>query len=145
MRIFLDTSVLVAAVVANHNAHPQAFPILQRVLEGKDQGLVAAHSLAEMYAILTKLPPPFRHSPEQALLSIEANVLAHFQLLHLTGGEYGALIREAAVAGIQGGTIYDALLLATAAKARADRIYTLNLKHFLAVVPGSLAAKLAAP
>ena len=145
MKVLLDTSVLIAAVIAKHDAHAKAFPLLQRVQNGKDEGFVAAHSLAEMYAILTKLPPPYRHSPEQALLSIEENVLKHFKISSLAGSDYAALIREAAVAGIQGGTIYDALLLKSAEKANPDRIYTLNLKHFLAVAPKNVGPKLSAP
>jgi predicted nucleic acid-binding protein len=145
MKVLLDTSVLIAAVVAQHDSHGRAFPVLDRVQDGKDEGVVAAHSLAEMYAILTKLPPPFRHSPEQALLSIEENVLEYFKISSLTGSDYAALLREAALAGIQGGTIYDALLLASARKANPDRIYTLNLNHFLAVAPRNLGAKLAFP
>ena len=145
MRVFLDTSVLIAAVIAKHDSHAKAFPVLERVQNGKDEGFAAAHTLAEMYAILTKLPPPFRHSPEQALLSIEENVLKYFKISSLTGCDYAELIREAAVAGIQGGTIYDAVLLKAAEKANPDRIYTLNLKHFLSVAPKSLDSKLSAP
>ena len=145
MKVLLDTSVLIAAVIAKHDSHAKAFPILERVQNGKDEGFAAAHGLAEMYAILTKLPPPFRHSPEQALLSIEENVLKYFKISSLTGTDYASLIREAAVAGIQGGTIYDAVLLRSAEKVDPDRIYTLNLKHFLAVAPISLGSKLSSP
>ncbi len=145
MKLLLDTSVLVAAVIAKPEAPARALQVLDRVQNGNDEGFVAAHSLAEMYAILTKLPPPFRHLPEQALLSIEENVVKHFKTSSLTGGDYAALLRAAALAGIRGGTIYDAVLLASAAKANPDRIYTLNLKHFLAVAPGDLRAKLTSP
>jgi predicted nucleic acid-binding protein len=145
MRVFLDTSVLIAAVVEMHEAHRRAFVALDRVQQGRDEGVFSAHSLAEVYAILTRLPAPLRHSPEQALLSIEENVLKHFELLPLDGRDYAALIREAAMAGSQGGTVYDAILLKAAAKAHVDRVYTLNLKHFLAVAPPSLVPTLAAP
>jgi predicted nucleic acid-binding protein len=145
MRVLLDTSVLVAAVIAKHEFHGRAFPLLERVLNEKDEGFVAGHSLAETYAILTKLPPPFRHAPAQALLSIEQNVLRHFRIVSLAGTDYAALIREAAMAEVQGGTIYDALLLKCAEKANPDRIYTLNLKHFLAIAPENLVPKLASP
>jgi predicted nucleic acid-binding protein len=145
VRILLDTSVLIAAVIAKHDSHAKAFPVLERVQNEKDEGFVAAHSLAEMYAILTKLPPPFRHSPEQAFLSIEENVLKHFKISSLTGNDYTALIRESAVLGIQGGTIYDAVLLKAAEKVNPDRIYTLTLKHFLALAPKSLDSKLSSP
>ena len=145
MKVFLDTSVLIAAVVVKHDSHARGLALLQRIQNGEDEGFVAAHSLAEMYAILTKLPPPYRHAPEQALLSIEENVLKYFKISCLTAEDYASLIREAAVAGIQGGTIYDAVLLRSAARSDPDRIFTLNLKHFIAVAPQDLAPKLSAP
>ena len=145
MKVFLDTSVLVAAVLQQHDAHARAFAVLAGIQNGKNEGFVSAHSLAEMYAILTKLPAPFRHSPEQALLSIEENVIKHFNISSLTGGDYTSLIREAALSGIQGGTVYDATLLKTAGKADVDQIYTLNLKHFQAVAPKDVAALLSTP
>jgi predicted nucleic acid-binding protein len=145
MRVFLDTSVLVAAVLEQHEAHERAFAALERVHEGKDQGFISAHGLAEIYAVLTKLPPPFRHSTEQAFLSLEENVLKHFNIASLTAGDYVALLREAALAGIQGGTVYDAVALKAAAKSGAQRIFTLNLKHFQAVAPEEVRTLLARP
>jgi predicted nucleic acid-binding protein len=145
MRVLLDTSVLIAAVVEMHEAHARAFVALDRVQRGKDEGVVSAHTLAEMYAILTRAPAPLRHSPAQALLSIEENVLKHFEVLALNATDYAALIREVAMSGVQGGAVYDAILLKAAAKAQVDRVYTLNLKHFLAIATGSLARALAVP
>ena len=145
MRVFLDTSVLVAAVLQQHEAHARAFAVLARIQGGRDEGFASAHSLAEMYATLTKIPAPFRHTPEQALLSIEENVIKHFNISSLTGSDYTGLIREAALAGIRGGTVYDAILMKTAGKAGVDQIYTLNLEHFQAVAPKDVAARLSAP
>jgi predicted nucleic acid-binding protein len=48
----------------------------------------------------------------------------------LTAEEYRTAIKQAAAAGIAGGTIYDALLAACAVKAEAGVIYTWNVKHF---------------
>lgn len=145
MRVFLDTNVLIASVLDLHDAHLRCLPVLGRAQDGKDEGFISAHSLAEMYAVLTKIPAPLRHSPEQALLSIEENILKYFKVLHLTGTEYGALIRDAAAAGIQGGTIYDTILLKSAIKANPDRIYTLNLKHFQAIAPADMISFLISP
>jgi len=145
MKVFLDTSVLVAAVIAQHGDHPRAFAALERVQNGKDEGVVSAHSLAETYATLTRLPAPFRHSPEQALLSIEENIVKHFKISSLSGNDYASLIRDAAAGGIQGGTIYDAVLMKCAAKSEVGRIFTLNLRHFQAVAPPELASKLSTP
>jgi predicted nucleic acid-binding protein len=145
MKAFLDTSVLVAAVIKQHVAHERAFVVLERIQDQKDEGIISVHSLAEIYAVLTKLPPPYRHAPEQALLSIEENILKHFKTIGLTGSGYAMVLREAAVARISGGTIYDALLLATAANTGAEIIYTLNLKHFQAIAPPGVAVKLSTP
>jgi predicted nucleic acid-binding protein len=35
MKVFLDTSVLVAAVVSKHESHARAFPLLERVQNGR--------------------------------------------------------------------------------------------------------------
>jgi hypothetical protein len=43
-----------------------------------------------------------------------------------------------------GGIIYDALLLASARKVSADRIYTWNLGHFRMIAP-DLAARIVEP
>ena len=145
MKVFLDTSVLVSAVLKQHVDHERSFAVLERVHNKQNEGIISAHSLAEMYAVLTKLPPPFRHTPEQALLSIEENVLKHFKTISLIGSEYAALLREAAGTRIQGGTIYDVLLLKGATKAVVITIYTLNLKHFQAIAPPEEAAKLSLP
>jgi predicted nucleic acid-binding protein len=145
MKVLLDTNVLVASVVRGHEHHARSFPLLERVQNGKDEGFVSAHSLAEIYAVLTRLPPPFRHTPEQAMLSIEENVVKHFKIVSLTGGDYTVLIREAALAGIHGGTIYDAVLLKCAAKTEVGQIWTLNLKHFQSIAPKEILSQLFAP
>lgn len=145
MKVFLDTSVLVAAVVTKHEHHTRAFDVLDRVQNGKDEGHISGHSMAEMYSILTKLPPPFRHTPEQALLSIEENVIKHFRVTALSPNEYAPLIREAALSGIQGGTIYDAVLLKCAARSGAEKIWTFNLKHFQNIAPKTIVSQIFAP
>jgi predicted nucleic acid-binding protein len=145
VKVFVDTSVLVASVVQKHESHERAYAVLDRVQSGKDEGFVSAHSLAEMYSVLTKLPQPFRHAPEQALLSIEENVVKHFKIAGLTGNDYTVLIREAALSGIQGGTIFDALLLKCAAKSGAEKVFTLNLKHFQNIAPKNIGSQISAP
>lgn len=145
MKVFLDTSVLISAVLKQHIFHERSFAVLESVLVQKNEGVISSHTLAEMYAVLTKLPPPFRHTPEQALLSIEENVLKHFKTVSLTGSDYGAFLRDAVGTGIQGGKVYDALLLKCAAQADVDRIYTLNLKHFQSIASPRIVRKLSEP
>jgi predicted nucleic acid-binding protein len=145
MKVLLDTSVLVAAVVRNHVHHARAFAVLDRVQGGKDDGFVCTHSLAEMYAVLTSLPPPSRHTPQEAMLSVQENVEKHFKITPLDGAAYSAVIREAALSGIRGCTIYDALLLKCAANAGVARVFTFNLRHFQAVAGSGPASWLSEP
>lgn len=145
MKVFLDTSVLVASVVQKHESHARAYAVLDRVQNGKDKGFVSAHGLAEVYAVLTKFSLPFRHTPEQALLSIEENIVNHFKVTSLSGADYTALIRDAALSGIQGGTIYDAVLLKCAAKAEVEKLFTFNVRHFQNAAPKNIGWQILAP
>ena len=56
MKVFCDTNVLVAAFLQGHPYHSSARPVIERVKARADQGFVAAHSVAEAYAVLTRLP-----------------------------------------------------------------------------------------
>jgi predicted nucleic acid-binding protein len=145
MKVFLDTSVLVAAVVTKHEHHGRAYTILDRVQNGRDEGHISGHCMAEMYSVLTKLPPPFRHTPEHALLSLEENVVKYFQITALRPNEYAPLIREAALSGIQGGTIYDAIFPKCAAKSGAETIWTFNLRHFQNIAPRTHVSLISSP
>lgn len=60
MILDFDTSTLVAALVEAHPAHERARAWLDKVRAGLHVGVVAAHTVAELYAILTRLPhrPP---------------------------------------------------------------------------------------
>ena len=144
MRILLDTSVFVVAMVQGHPAHALALPWLQRLRVGTDTGLVAAHSLAETYAILTKLPVQPRISPAVAQQLIKHNILDVCEVVFLSDKDYVALIEHLSQLGIVGGAIYDALILHAAAIANADQVVTLNERDFRRVYP-SLDHKIISP
>ena len=145
MKIFFDTNVLLSSVLEQHAFHDRSLKLFTSVVTGQNKGFISSHSLAEMYSGLTRIPPTYRHGPEAALLSIEHNVLSHFQLVTLQPADYPLLIREAAAAGIQGGTIYDFLLLKCAKIAAVDQIVTLNLKHFSAIASADIKHKISEP
>jgi len=127
MRAFFDTSVLVAVFLEDHEHHERSLKAF--VGADKRRDCCAAHSLAEVYATMTRLPGRHRLSGEQVMLFIE-NVRERLGLIALSGEEYHAAIKEAAEAGVIGGTIYDALIARCALKAKADTIYTWNTRHF---------------
>jgi len=144
MRILLDTSVLVAAMVEAHPAHEQSLAWLKRVTSGTDKGLVAAHSLAELYAVLTTLPvhPPI--SPLDAQRLIKHNVTERLEIVCLSDQDYIQIIEHLAALGIVGGAAYDALILRAAANAKVDLVVTFNAKDFQRVYP-DLADRIVVP
>lgn len=144
MTVLLDTSVLVAAMIEAHPLHTVALPWLQRIQNGVETGLVAMHSLAEVYSILTILPIQPHIPPALARQLIEHNILNVFQIVSLSEQDYAELIRHLAGLGIVGGATYDALILHAAAKANVDRVVTFNEKHFRRVYP-ALADKIVSP
>lgn len=127
MKYFFDTSVLVAAISVNHSHHvPSQAAYLAA---GKNNSSCAAHSLAEVYATLTRIPGTQRMSCEQALLFVE-EIRERLTTIALDDEEYFSAICDAAAEGVAGGTIYDALIARCALKGKATVIYTWNLDHF---------------
>lgn len=135
MKILLDTSVLVAAMVEAHPVHEKALPWLQRVKDGTDKGFVAAHSIAELYFVLTTLPVQPRITASVARRLIHQNVIGSCDLVPLSDEDYATVIDHLSEAGIVGGATYDALILYAAMKTDVDRVVTLNEKDFRKVYP----------
>jgi predicted nucleic acid-binding protein len=144
MNVFCDTNVLVAAFCESHPNHDAARPIVERIRSGKDKGFVALHSLAEVYAVLTRLPGNFRVDAANAWRVISENVLKDFTIVSLTPKEYACALEDAANSGIEGGMTYDALLVAAARKSRAERIFTGNVRHFWMIADEEMRARIVA-
>ena len=127
MKSFFDTSVLVAAAVVTHEQHHRSLA----AFAGADRktGCCAAHTLAELYATLTRMPGKQRIISDQALLFLD-EVEKRLELVYLNTREYRLAINQAAHHGVLGGTIYDALLGQCALKAGATRILTCDVAHF---------------
>jgi predicted nucleic acid-binding protein len=144
VKVLLDTSVLVAATVEAHPSHDVALPWLQKARSGEITGLVAAHSLAEFYAVLTTLPIEPRITPTIARELITHNVLGALEIVYLSGEDYIAVISHLADLGISGGATYDALIMHAASKASVERVVTLDEKDFRRVYP-ELADRIVTP
>jgi predicted nucleic acid-binding protein len=141
VKTFLDTSVLVAAFHVEHPHHQPSFDLVVR--SKKNDACCALHSLAEVYATLTRMPAPRRASGDQALLFI-GNIRERFTLVGLDEQEYFQMLETSATAGLVGGAIYDAVLGHCALKADAETIYTWNTKDFLRL-PSAIAGRVKTP
>lgn len=127
MTVLLDTSVLVAVFYGDHEHHDPSISLFVGL--NKESGCTAAHSLAEVYAVLTGMPGKNRVSPDEALLFL-ADVRERLSLVSLSAAEYVDALSKGAEHRIAGGGVFDALLSRCAQKANASALYTWNVKHF---------------
>lgn len=145
MKVFFDTSVLVAASEQGHPHYGKALPALRRVTGRKDRGFMSVHSIAEMYAALTRLPVQPRIHPTEAVRIITDNIMPHFEAVPIGKKDYVEALKLVGNGGWSGAKIYDALLMGCAARCNADRIYTFNLGDFRLLAPARLQEKVCAP
>ncbi len=106
---------------------------------------MAQHSIAEVYAALTRLPVRPRIQPIEAERIVVENILPHFEVISLANQEFLEAVNTVAAGGWSGAKIYDALLLRCAEKCGAERVYTFNLGDFRQLAPPSLRIKICAP
>lgn len=129
MRRLYDTSALVAALLVEHPNHERAFPELELARRGEVQGYLSTHTLAELYAVITRLPTPLKVLPEEAQALI-ADLLEYLTPVSLLPEEYQGAIARMAKFQLTGGGIFDGLIAQAALKVRADRLITFNPKDF---------------
>jgi predicted nucleic acid-binding protein len=130
VKVYFDTSVLIAAVVGSHPSHVQASAALKAVNEKQIQAFASTHGLAEMYAVLTRLPLKPAIYPAEAWQIVTRNVLPHFRVIDLNTDDYRSALQLSAESGWLGGRFYDVLHIVAAQKSECDSLYTYNLKHF---------------
>ena len=127
MKGFFDTSVLVPVFYGDHVHHSASLNLF--IQFDKNTGCCGAHSLADVFSALTRMPGKHRISGEQAMLFI-GSIRERLSVVSLTGDEYADALGASAARGIVGGGIYDALLAHCAIKAQAEVIYTWNGRHY---------------
>ena len=136
MRVAVDTSVLVPALVRDHPHHGRAAPVVRACHGDPDRTLlVSAHALAETYSTLTSLPvkPPI--PPARAIEMIQESVLSIAEVVPLDGDDYRAVLDRMAALGLVSGAVYDGLHVRAAEKAGADELHTFNDRDFRRMPP----------
>jgi predicted nucleic acid-binding protein len=136
LKILFDTSVIIAGLVESHPMHQKVFPWLKRAKANEFELIVASHTIAELYAVLSTLPIKPRITPLIARKLINENIEPNSKIISLTPGEYKSVIKQISELGLAGGTIYDALITRVAQKSKVDRLLTLNIAHFNRAWPG---------
>lgn len=106
--LLVDTSVAVALSVADHEGRPDAVAVVRALRIG-----MAGHAAFETFSVLTRLPGPARRTPAAVARLLAAN-FPHTR--YLSQEASAALLVRLAGAGVSGGSVYDALVGATAAE-----------------------------
>ena len=129
MNVLFDTSVIVAASLPQHPSHSPCFIQLQAAKLAQIKGYLSTHSLAELYSVLTRMPSQPRISARDAKRLIESH-LQYLETVVLDQADYQAAIAQMTALNLPGGGIFDALIAQAALKSAAERLFTLNPKHF---------------
>ena len=104
--MLVDTSVAIALVLADHEAHASTMAAVAEQRLG-----LSGHAWYETYSVLTRLPPGARRSPSDVLRLLDHDFPGtRFLDRRATAG----LRQELARLGIAGGAVYDALVGAAA-------------------------------
>jgi predicted nucleic acid-binding protein len=135
MKVLADTSVLIAAMVESHPEHERAFPWLRQAKQKRIDLFVSAHTLAELYAVLTTLPVQPRLGPDTARRLIREDVESIAGVIALRGTDYRHVLDDMSALGLSGGVVYEALGARAARKAGVDRLITFNVADFRRVWP----------
>lgn len=134
MKVLFDTSVIIAATLPQHPSHTACFAQLQAAQTNQIYGYLSAHSLAELYSVLTRMPS----QPKVLPINAENIINRHLQYLasvSLDTADYQAAIAQMTALQLPGGGVFDALIAQAALKISANRILTLNSKHFTRLSP----------
>jgi len=124
---FVDTSVLVGALLANHPQHAACL----KIFADCEAPISNAHILAETFATLTG----FYKVPTEAAAQLTLNLKRSLQIEAVSMTDYETAIAEARQRGIMGGGIYDSLHATFARRMGARRIITRNPSHFVHAAP----------
>lgn len=134
MNVVFDTSVIVAAVVSAHPLHAWAREQLEDALTGRVTGFVSVRTLAESYALLTRLPTRPRLRPRQVRHLVEEN-LRDLSVIPMRARDWRAALARTAEQGLGAEAIDDALVIEGALGAGADVLLTLEPPRFSRLGP----------
>jgi predicted nucleic acid-binding protein len=131
MTIHIDTSVLVAAMVTSEDFHAECFRLVMHPEDSQTIGMYS-HGLTETFSTLTGGRRRVQLPADVVADMLQQDYLPHLVPASLEPAEILQAMCEARSRGVRGGGIFDYLHLVAARKAKAARLYTLNLSNFRA-------------
>ena len=135
-KVAWDTSCLVAGLLLKHQHHELTVNEFTR--QQSFQNIVSVHSLLECFSVITRFPPPLRVTTRVAEQVLRTNLEEHIEVVDVTPADAWAAIEEVRLGGASGGSVYDAAIAQSVARAGANILFTWNVKDFLRVSPPGL-------
>jgi predicted nucleic acid-binding protein len=114
----VDSSVAIAAILADHPAHDEAEAALSR------SRTTIAHVATETYSVLTRLPAPHRLTASTAAAILAAKLPSAW--ITLDASAHAEAVTKLSQASISGGATYDGLI---ALSAREHELELLSRDH----------------
>ncbi len=131
MKILFDTSILIAAFVESHPKHKNALSFLIRAKNKEFELFISAHTILEVYSVLTSAPFKPKITAEVAKKLIETNIKTIAKIIYLTDKDYFRVVKKMSNSNLIGGIVYDAIIVECALNSKVDEILTINSKDFL--------------
>jgi predicted nucleic acid-binding protein len=130
-RVALDTSVVVAALLAVHERHVAARRFVEDALRDGAGVILPVPVLFEAYSVVTRMPSPWRLRADVAERVLRETFAACAPVVALPSGDRTwSIMRKLAQAGLAGGIAHDAHVAACALDGGATEFATLNRRDF---------------
>ena len=137
--VALDTSAVVAALLGAHEHHEAARRTVDDALSGPGGAILPAPVIFEAYAVLTRLPPPWRLRADVAERLLSETFEEHATVVSLPDESSAwSVVRNLAQRGLVGGIAHDAHVAACAQSAGASALATLNGRDFARLDLGAM-------
>ena len=134
----LDTSCLVPLLADEHTFHEITRTEWERLKRQDVKFVVACHALLEAFAVLTRMPPPFRRAPEEVERLLRENFGDDADIPPVAEDMVWSAMRDLVAQRVSSGAIYDAVIARSTLAAGAAVLLTWNPKDFLRVAPAGL-------
>ena len=127
--VALDTSVVIAALLAWHEHHEAAADAVSRAL-ARDRVVLPVPVLIESYSVMTRLPAPHRLTAADAWAVLSESFREPAHLASFPTREAWGLVRQLSENELAGGLVYDAVILEAAREGGASILLTFNERDY---------------
>lgn len=129
MKVYIDSSVLVSAIMKEHESGPLCRAVLKHSFSVENQHVIHEHGVLEAFSVLTRMPRPHRTPPGLAKESLDF-YLGKIKVVSTYSQLSSEFLKTALEREAWGGTTYDLRHILVAEEEEVDQILTLNEKHF---------------